>query len=105
MTFNNRLVSLSSIDDDGIDHSNGHINTTNCEVIFDVNVLSANFNKSKEGNVNYQSTQLLILTIMIRVREVNDIERVSTIYGSRSKTSVVTNSETSSIDNIKGTYY
>ena len=58
MTFSNRLVSLSSTDDDGIDHSNGHSNghsnTTNCEVVFDVNVLSANFNKSKEGNVNQQ---------------------------------------------------
>ena len=56
MTFSNRLVSLSSTDDDGIDHSNGHSNshnnTTTCEVIFDVNVLSANFNKSKDGNTN-----------------------------------------------------
>lgn len=52
MTFPNRIVSLSSIEEDNINNSNDHSNSTNCQVIFDVNVLSTNFNKSKEGKIN-----------------------------------------------------
>ena len=56
MTIKNRIV---SIDDDAIDHSNGHTKSTNCEVIFDVNVLSTNFTKSKEGNIIFNIYYLL----------------------------------------------
>jgi len=57
MTFNNRTVQLTDddIDSNSIDYSNNNQNNninsnsnSNCEVIFDVTVLSPNFNKLKE---------------------------------------------------------
>ena len=50
MAIKNRVAPLS-LDDDTLDQSNGHSKSTNCEVIFDFNVLSTNFTKSKEGNI------------------------------------------------------
>ena len=44
LAFKNRTA---SIEDDRIDQTNNA--TATCEVIFDVSVLSPNFNKSKEG--------------------------------------------------------